>query len=126
MPSKSKKSLISIQYNLSNETRQQITSQIHRTMEVKDHMIQETLGRETTKTSFFASATACWMKTTEKEEDMCVLQPAGDLFTLLPHMIKCGVNTDIDAEAETPILWPPHAKSWLTGKDSDAGRDWGQ
>ena len=31
-----------------------------------------------------------------------------------------------DAEAETPILWPPHAKSSLTGKDPDAGRDWGQ
>ena len=31
-----------------------------------------------------------------------------------------------DVKAETPILWPPHAKSWLTGKDSDAGRDWGQ
>ena len=31
-----------------------------------------------------------------------------------------------DAKAEAPILWPPHAKSWLTGKDSDAGRDWGQ
>ena len=31
-----------------------------------------------------------------------------------------------DAEAETPILWPPHAKMWLTGKDPDAGRDWGQ
>ena len=31
-----------------------------------------------------------------------------------------------DAEAETPILWPPHVKSWLIGKDSDAGRDWGQ
>ena len=31
-----------------------------------------------------------------------------------------------NAEAETPILWPPHAKSWLTGKDSDAWRDWGQ
>ena len=31
-----------------------------------------------------------------------------------------------DAEAETPILWPPHAKSWLIGKDCDAGRDWGQ
>ena len=31
-----------------------------------------------------------------------------------------------DAEAETPILWPPHEKSWLIGKDSDAGRDWGQ
>ena len=31
-----------------------------------------------------------------------------------------------DAEAETPILWPPHEKSWLIGKDPDAGKDWGQ
>ena len=31
-----------------------------------------------------------------------------------------------DAEAQTPILWPPHAKSWLIGKDSDAWSDWGQ
>ena len=31
-----------------------------------------------------------------------------------------------DVEAETPILWPPDAKSWLTGKDPDAGKDWGQ
>ena len=31
-----------------------------------------------------------------------------------------------DAEAETPILWPLHTKSWLIGKDPDAGRDWGQ
>ena len=36
-----------------------------------------------------------------------------------------------DAKAETPVLWPSHAKSWLVkswliGKDSDAGRDWGQ
>jgi len=31
-----------------------------------------------------------------------------------------------DAEAETPVLWPPHEKSWLIGKDADAGRDWGQ
>ena len=31
-----------------------------------------------------------------------------------------------DAEAETSVLWPPHAKSWLIGKDCDAGRDWGQ
>ena len=30
------------------------------------------------------------------------------------------------AEADTPIPWPPDAKSWLIGKDSDAGRDWGQ
>ena len=31
-----------------------------------------------------------------------------------------------DAEAETPILWPPHTTSWFIGKDPDAGRDWGQ
>ena len=31
-----------------------------------------------------------------------------------------------DAEAETPILWPPDVKSWLIGKDPDAGKDWGQ
>jgi len=31
-----------------------------------------------------------------------------------------------DAKAETAVLWPPHVKSWLIGKDSDAGRDWGQ
>ena len=29
-----------------------------------------------------------------------------------------------DAEAETPILWPPDAKSWLIGKDPEAGKDW--
>ena len=29
-----------------------------------------------------------------------------------------------DAEAETPILWPPNAKNWLIGKDPDAGEDW--
>ena len=31
-----------------------------------------------------------------------------------------------DAKAETPVLWPPHGKSWLIGKDSDTARDWGQ
>ena len=31
-----------------------------------------------------------------------------------------------DVEAETPILWPPDAKSWLIGKDPNAGKDWGQ
>ena len=31
-----------------------------------------------------------------------------------------------DAKAETLVLWPPHVKSWLIGKDPDAGRDWGQ
>ena len=31
-----------------------------------------------------------------------------------------------DTKDKIPVLWPPHAKSWLIGKDSDAGRDWGQ
>ena len=31
-----------------------------------------------------------------------------------------------DAKAEIPVLWPPHMKSWFIGKDSDAGRVWGQ
>ena len=31
-----------------------------------------------------------------------------------------------DVESETPILWPPDAKSWLIWKDPDAGQDWGQ
>ena len=57
-------------------------------------------------------------------------------------LLNCGVGEDSgsvhsedqpwdffgrnDAKAETPVLWPPHAKSWLIGKDCDAGRDWGQ
>ena len=32
----------------------------------------------------------------------------------------------IDAEAETPILWPPDSKNWLIGKAPDAGKDWRQ
>ena len=35
-------------------------------------------------------------------------------------------NGRTDAKAETPILWPPHVKSWVIGKDPDAGRDWEQ
>ena len=31
-----------------------------------------------------------------------------------------------DAEAETPVVWPPDEKNWLTGKDPDAGKDWSQ
>ena len=36
------------------------------------------------------------------------------------------VTKRTDVEAETPILWPPDAKSWLIGKVPDAGKDWGQ
>ena len=37
-----------------------------------------------------------------------------------------GIFGRNDAKAETPVFLPPHGKSWLTGKDFDAGRDWGQ
>ena len=40
--------------------------------------------------------------------------------------ISPGCSGRNDAKAETPVLWPPYVKSWLIGKDSDAGRDWGQ
>ena len=61
------------------------------------------------------------VKTLESPLDCKDIQPVhseGD-----QHWVFFGRN---DAEAETPILWPPHAKSWLIGKGSDAGRDWGQ
>ena len=60
-------------------------------------------------------------KTLEIPLDCKEIQPVhskGDQF-----WVFFGRN---DAKAETPVLWPPHAKSWLIGKDPDAGRDWGQ
>ena len=64
---------------------------------------------------------------------MCIFLVDDDIYRLLMEIrlvhskdqswVFFGRN---DAKAETPVLWPPHAKSWLTGKDSDAGRDWGQ
>ena len=42
------------------------------------------------------------------------------------HIPSRIMGSDWPMPAETPILWPPHVKSWLIGKDSDAGRDWGQ
>ena len=54
-------------------------------------------------------------------------------FLFTEKLLREGFCTDLpvffgknDAEAETPVLWPSHAKSWLIGKDSDTGRDWGQ
>ena len=40
--------------------------------------------------------------------------------------ISPGISLERMMLTETPVLWPPRAKSWLIGKDSDAGRDWGQ
>ena len=47
-----------------------------------------------------------------------------------PHSNQIAWSTGIISQRinnpETPLLWPPHAKSWLIEKDSDAGRNWGQ
>ena len=62
-----------------------------------------------------------WQKTLESPLDCKEIQPVhpkGD-----QSWVFTGRN---DAKAETLILWPPHAKSWLIGKDPDVGRDWGQ
>ena len=60
-------------------------------------------------------------KTLESPLDCKEIQPVH------PKGDKSWVFTGrTDAKAETPILWPPHAMSWLIGKDPDAGRDWGQ
>ena len=62
-------------------------------------------------------------KTLESPLDCKEIQPVhseGDQSNLKDFF---GRN---DAKAETPVLWPPHAKGWLIGKDFDGGRDWGQ
>ena len=59
-----------------------------------------------------------------------ILENPLDCKEIQPVHSKGGQSWDFfggnDAEAETPVLWPPYEKSWPPGKDSDAGRDWGQ
>ena len=47
------------------------------------------------------------------------LRPVWGALQRLDEVLPSG-------KAEAPVLWPPHVKCWLIGKDSDAGRDWGQ
>ena len=61
------------------------------------------------------------LKTLENPLDCKEIQPVH--FKGDQSWVFFGRN---DAKAETLVLWPPHAKSWLIGKDSDAGRDWRQ
>ena len=60
----------------------------------------------------------CWRRLLRVPKDIQPVHPKGD-----QSWIFIGRT---DAESETPILWSPDAKSWLIGKDPDAGRDWGQ
>ena len=64
----------------------------------------------------------CWRRLlgvpwTSRRSNQSILQ-------ISPECSLKGGRTGV--EAETPILWPPHVKSWLIGKDPDAGKDWGQ
>ena len=68
----------------------------------------------------------CWRRLLRVSRIVCLLDckeiqpvhPKGDQ--------SCVFIRRTDVEAETPILWLPDAKSWLIGKDPDAGKDWGQ
>ena len=46
-------------------------------------------------------------------------------FRKVCDLVERKLSDELDNSCLTPILWSPHAKSWLIGKDSDAGRDWG-
>ena len=75
---------------------------------------------------------SCWGKKAKN----CLLLTFGliAVWYYLSHRVghdwtdiaAAAATTSTDAKAESPILWPPHVKSWLIGKDSDAGRDWRQ
>ena len=63
----------------------------------------------------------CWGKTLESPLDCKEIQPV----SLKTN--QCWIFIErTDAEAETPILWPPDVKNWLIWKDPDAGKDWRQ
>ena len=64
--------------------------------------------------------TAALEKTPESPLDCKKIQP---VHSKDQSWVFIGRN---DAKAKTPVLWPPHVKSWLIGKDFDAERDWGQ
>ena len=64
--------------------------------------------------------TASGKRTITKAEQMRELRKS--LVTISQRAVQCSEK----GISETPVLWPPHVKSWLIGKDSDAERDWGQ
>ena len=65
--------------------------------------------------------TAVLEKTLESPLDGKEIQPVNP-----KENQSCIFIGRIDAETEAPILWPPHVKNWLIGKDPDAGKDWRQ
>ena len=52
------------------------------------------------------------------------LQSMGSQSQTRLKRLSSSSSSSNTTKAETPILWPPHVKSWFIGKDSNAGRDW--
>ena len=73
----------------------------------------------------------CWRRllrvsSTERRSNQSILKEISPGCSL-EGTLKLHLSWNLSiTKAETPVLWPPHAKSWLIGKDYDAGRDWGQ
>ena len=62
------------------------------------------------------------LRETNREDFSCK-----EIKPVNPKRNQPWIFTDrAEAEAETPVFWPPDAKRWLIGKDLDAGKDWGQ
>ena len=88
--------------------------------------------------SYGFSSSHVWMWELDHKESWCILTVV--LEKTLESPLDCKEIKSVhpkgdwswiftgrtDAEAETPVFWPPDAKNWLTGKDPDAGKDWRQ
>ena len=66
----------------------------------------------------------CWTVVLEKTHESPL--DCKEIYPVHPKDQSWVFIGRTDAEAETPVLWPSHVKSWLFGKDPDAQRDWGQ
>ena len=61
-----------------------------------------------------------------KNDRMISIHFQGKPFNITVIQVYTPITNAQEAEVESPILWPPDAKSWLIGTDLDAGKDWGQ
>ena len=93
----------------------------------KPHDLSATLCQPLGCRLFVSEAGACWIIQPKGFEDSWESLDCKEIQPVHPKGNQSWVFIGrTDAEAETPRLWPRHVKSWLTGKDPDAGRDWGQ
>ena len=95
-------------------------------MEVKEKSEKVNLKLNIEKTKIMASSPIIWWQTDgETMETVTDFIFLGSKITAADDLNHTSKRRN-DAKAETPVHWPPHAKTWLIGKDSHAGRDWGK